>query len=179
MTLALDTGQYPLLAASNYANLTNVHDAEVLLSPQRFTSFRRAVAVLCMALAVMLSGQTFISLMDRIDHAHHHAHFANPLAGGVEYSAADHDSSGHPHHHNAAQDGGDSHAPGSAGHHHSHDPADHQHGDAAIVFLAAKSFVLVLCPTAALRCEAAPPKIVSFSPRGPDHPPKLSLEIRV
>ncbi len=131
-----------------------------------------------MALAAMLSGQTYISLLDRIDHAHHHAHFANPLAGDVEYSAVDHDSSAH-HHDDEGQDIADHHADGSAGQHHSHDPADHQHGDAAIVFLAAQNFVLGICPVPALRCETASPKIVSFNPRGPDHPPKTSLEIRV
>ena len=141
--------------------------------------FRRLVAMICVALAVMLSGQAYISLMDQIDHAHHVTHFANPLAGDIEYSPADRDSSSHQHHHHAAQYLADSHAQGSDGHHHSHGPVDHQHGDAAIVFLAAKSFVLVLCPVPALRCETASPKIVSFNPRGPDHPPKTSLEIRV
>jgi len=29
--------------------------------------------------------------MDRIDHAHHHSHFANPLAGDIQFCAGDHD----------------------------------------------------------------------------------------
>src|SRR5579863_2164282 len=28
---------------------------------------------------VRLSGQPYISVMDHVEHAHHHAHFANPL----------------------------------------------------------------------------------------------------
>jgi hypothetical protein len=132
-----------------------------------------------MALAFLLSGQTYISLMDRIDHAHHHTHFANPLAGDVSYSTLDHEPSGHHHHAGGTTEASDHHEHGSTGHHHSGGPADHQHGDATIVFLAANSFVLVLCPIPALRCEAASPRIVSFSPRGPDHPPKTNLEIRV
>jgi hypothetical protein len=132
-----------------------------------------------MALAFLLSGQTYISLMDRIDHAHHHAHFANPLAGDVAYTTVDHEPSDY-HHHAGKQVGIlDHHAKGSADHHHASGPADHQHGDATILFLAASSFVLALCPVPTLRCEALSPTMVSFSPRGPDHPPKANLEIRV
>jgi len=80
-----------------------------------------------MALAVMLSGQTYIALMDRIEHAHHHVHFANPLAGDVQFCVGDHDQCGmHPRHHD---DGS-----GAPADHHSHDPINHQHGDPAIVF---------------------------------------------
>ena len=60
-----------------------------------FVPLRKAVAVLCMALAVMLSGQAYISLMDRIEHAHHHAHFANPLAGEVGSCVGGHDACAH------------------------------------------------------------------------------------
>jgi hypothetical protein len=133
-----------------------------------------------MALAVMLSGQTYISLKDRIEHAHHHAHFANPLAGDVEFVAADHHTSGHHGHHDGTQGAAEHHHDhGTAGQHHSHDPADHQHGDASIVFLAAQIFVLTVCPLTAARCDTSLPALVSFSPRGPDHPPKPGLEIRV
>jgi hypothetical protein len=134
-----------------------------------------------MALAAMLSCQAYISLMDQVDHAHHHAHFANPLAGAVTYTVADQNSSGHHHHHDGTHDSADHHhgAADTSGDQHSHGPADHQHGDAAIVFLAAQSFVLVGCPLAASPCESRPQDFISFSPRGPDHPPKSDLEIRV
>ena len=59
--------------------------SEALLGRHSFVPLRRAIAILCMAIAVMLSGQSYISLMDRIDHAHHHVHFANPLAGDVAF----------------------------------------------------------------------------------------------
>jgi hypothetical protein len=132
-----------------------------------------------MALSVVLSGQAYISLMDRIDHAHHHAHFANPLAGDVQFAPArhDHDATGHHHDHETQEVGQHTHGPD--GHHHTNSPADHQHGDSAVVFLAAKSFVLVACPVVADRCEIEPPAMTSITPRGPDHPPKPSLEIRV
>lgn len=153
---------------------------EVLLSRQSLVPFRRAVAILCMALAAMLSGQTYISLMDRIDHAQNHAHFANPLAGDVAYSSASHASPSHRHDGHEPQKTAHHHEHGSAGHSHPHGgTADHQHGDAAIVFLAAQSFVLTACPLPALRCDTASAKLVSFNPRGPDHPPKTGLEIRV
>jgi hypothetical protein len=136
------------------------------------------VAILCMALAVLLSGQTYISLMDQLDHAHHHAHFANPLAGDIQVLPSHHDAAEH-HHDHGTQDAADHHAHSAGEHRHSHNPADHQHGDAAIVFLAAQSFVLITCPLVTDRCTTESPRFVSISPRGPDHPPKSSLEIRV
>ena len=126
---------------------------------------------MCMALAVMLSGQTYISLMDRIDHVHGHVHFANPLAGDVQFCTGDHDQCGAHHHHH--------HADGKAGHDHSGTDSGHQHGDAGIVFLAAQNFVFPICAVPASRCESEPRTLVSISPRGPDHPPKASLLIRV
>lgn len=163
------------------------------------------VAVLCMVLAAMLSGQTFISLMDRIDHAHNHAHFANALAGSVAYSVVQDDSTDRLHHHHgdgdlaehdahgsdrqvqsdnpakhSHSDVADHHVQSSDAHHHSHDSADHQHGPAAaLVFLAVQSFVLPASPVPAFRYETTSAKLVSFNPRGPDHPPKTGPEIRV
>jgi hypothetical protein len=113
-----------------------------------------------MALSFVLSAQTYIGIMDRLEHAHHHVHFPNPLAGDVEYCGgaqdicADHD-------------------------HEGHDSFPHHHGDAALMFLAAQSFVLPTHPIAASRCETEQPPLVSFSPCGPDHPPKMNFEIRV
>jgi hypothetical protein len=142
------------------------------LNGQRFIVFRRVVATLCVALALMLSWQSYISLMDRIEHAQHHAHFANPLAGDVQYCGSACQAGHHDHEH-----------AGAAGHHHgdvaSHhdapDPVNHQHGDSGIMFLAAQSFVLTACTVAAERCQFTPQTFVSFNPRGPDHPPKSFL----
>jgi ABC-type nickel/cobalt efflux system permease component RcnA len=136
--------------------------SEAILTGQRFIVFRRAIAILCMALAVMLSWQSYISLMDRMEHAHHHAHFANPLAGDVQFCGAQCEVN---HHHEADV----------AGHHHSHDPANHQHGDSVIVFLAAQSFILTACMVPASRCQFTPQTFASFTPRGPDRPPKSFL----
>ena len=126
---------------------------------QAVGTFRRAVAILCMALAVVVSSQTFIGIMDRLEHANHHTHFPNPLAGDVEYCGGAHDV--------------------CADHDHgTQDSFPHHHGDAALMFLAAQSFNLPLHPLADSRCEMEPPMLTSISPRGPDHPPKSSLEIR-
>jgi len=149
------------------------------LSFRRYIVFRRTIALICMALAVMLSGQAYISLMDQVEHAHHHAHFANPLAGGVICATAT--TCGH-HHDDHVQQASHHHDDGQRGSHHHHDaqgPADHQHGDATILSLAAQSFVLSLCPITAERCSSAPVRFVSVTPLGPDHPPKPGLEIRV
>src|SRR5882672_8844113 len=110
-----------------------------------------------MALAVMLSGQAYISLMDRVEHAHHHFHFANPLAGDVQICGGTADACGHHHDHGVQH----------AAHHHDHGtqgPADHQHGDATIMFLAAQSFVLTVCPIMAERCANEPMNFASISP---------------
>jgi hypothetical protein len=108
--------------------------------------------------------------MDRLDHARHHTHFANPLAGEISYCPGNCETTHHshthsdagPHHHHDAD---------ASDHHHSDIPA-HQHGDSAIVFLAAQSFVLTPCMVPAARCESRPVAFVTFNPRGPDHPPK-------
>jgi hypothetical protein len=130
-----------------------------------------------MALATMLSAQAYISLLDRIDHAHHHTHFANPLAGSVEFvPVAQDDDAGHRHAHGAVAH----HDPGANTHHHSHGPVDHQHGgDAALVFLAAQSFILAAAPIPAYRYATGAAKLVSVDPRGLDHPPKPLLVTRV
>lgn len=160
------------------------------LTWKRYTRVRYCVAFLCMALAVMLSAQTCISLMDRIQHAQHHAHYANPFAGGVVYSDNAPSMDHHHHHGDKADSSGHSHvADANEGHrnfdgapvhpHHSKGQTDHQHGDATVLFLAAQTFVLAGCPITSLRCDVRPHGFVSFAPRGPDHPPKPTSEIRV
>ena len=133
---------------------------------------RGGVAVLCMALAFMLSGQTYISLMDRIEHAHHHVHFANPLAGDVQFCTGDHDGCG-PHHHHHHADGKD-----LAGGH-ANGEADHQHnGDTPIVFLAAQNITFAFCSIPPARCEVEPRSLTGVNAGGFDRPPKTGLEIR-
>jgi hypothetical protein len=127
---------------------------------RNFLLIRRAVAIVCMALAAVLSAQTFISVMDRIEHAHHHAHFPNALAGDMQFCGGEHDPcEGHQH--------------GAT-----NKVAPH-YGDAVIVFLPAQSFVLVACALPRERCASPPTAFTSVSPRGPDHPPKSILEVRV
>jgi len=146
------------------------------LHRQGFVLFRRAVAVLCMALAFMLSWQSYISLMDRLDHAHHHAHFANPLAGDISYClgncGSEQHSHPHKHIHGASAHPHGEEADASADHHHSDAPGHQHSGDAAIVFLAAQSFVLTARAVPAMRSESRTVAFVTFNPRGPDHPPK-------
>ncbi len=130
---------------------------------QGFDLLRKAVAVLCMALATLLSAQTLISVMDRIEHAHHHAHFANPLAGNVAY-----DHHGHSADHRHRQGDG----------HHGQTPASdgaHQHGDAVMVYLAAQPFILAGFAVPEVLCEQPPQSFASAEPRGPDRPPKPIL----
>jgi hypothetical protein len=115
--------------------------------------------MLCMVLAVMLSFQTYIGLMDRMDHAHNVVHFPNPLAGDVEYCSGDL---------GLCTDDNSTH----------HDPLMHHHGDAAIMFLAPQFFVLPRCATTELRCVSMRAAFTSVRPLGPDHPPKRFPEIR-
>jgi hypothetical protein len=139
------------------------------LSRRRFGTFRQGVAFLCMVLAILLSGQTFISLMDNVDHAHHHVHFANPLAGDVQFCGGEHDACGPHHHHH--EDAGDHHGTGGT--------PDHRHGDAALVFLAAQILVFAICPVAGDRCDEAPMSFVTVNPQGRDRPPKPDLANRI
>jgi hypothetical protein len=127
--------------------------------PRISSAIRSAIAMLCMVLAVMLSCQTYIGLMDRLDHAHNIVHFPNPLAGDVEYCSGDlglctDDSSTH------------------------HNPLMHHHGDAAIMFLNPQYFVLPDCTTFELRCVIITAAFSSVRPLGPDHPPKPLPETR-
>jgi len=128
---------------------------------------RSAIAVVCMLLAFVLSCQAYISLMDRIEHSHHHVHFANPLAGDVQFCGGDHDGCGLHHQHH-------SHVPGLP-----HDHSDHQHGDAAIVFLVVQNFVVPGSPAISPRCELEPSGLSGISRSGLERPPKRLLEFRV
>ena len=128
---------------------------------------RGAVAVICMALAFVLSSQSYIYVMDRIEHAHHHVHFANPLAGDVQFCGGDHDGCGLHHHHH-------SHVNGIP-----HEHPDHQHGDAAIVFIVVQNFVVPGCPAIASRCESEPRSLSGIDRTGLERPPKGVPEIRV
>jgi hypothetical protein len=133
---------------------------------------RHSVAVMCMALAVMLSGQTYISLMDRIDHAHNHVHFANPAGGRrpilrrrprpvaarittISMMAAARTTTIHP---AAIRDI----STATSGSYSSRRRIS--------------CFRFVMFPRRAANSE--PRTLASISPRGPDHPPKSSLAIR-
>jgi hypothetical protein len=169
--------------------LLNLNWNDTSLARWNSSLLRNAVAVVCMALAAMLSAQGYIRLMDRIEHAHNHAHFANPLAGSVTLSS-DHGAKDHHHRrgetanssdhsHVAQTTDGHPHSHDSGSHHHTQGQNDHQHGDATVLFLAAQSFVLAGCPVTFLRCDVRPQSFVSFAPRGPDHPPKPAAVFRV
>ena len=123
------------------------------MTSRLFIALRNSIAMLCMALAVMLSFQAYIGLMDRMDHARNIEHFPNPLAGDVEYCSGalglcTDDTSTH------------------------HDPLMHHHGDAAIMFLAAPFFVLQVCAAFEPRCNSMPAAFSSKGPLAPEHPPK-------
>jgi hypothetical protein len=132
---------------------------EDVVTSRLLTAFRQATAMLCMVLAVMLSFQAYIGLMDRMDHARNIEHFPNPLAGDVESCSGDlglcDDDTSTPH--NAMM---------------------HHHGDAAMLFLAPQVFVLPVCSAVEPRCESVPAGFESIGPPGLDHPPKLILEDR-
>lgn len=132
---------------------------------------RRAIAMLCMALAFLLSSQTFISVTDRVEHARHHLHFANPLAGDVQFCGGVHDGCGlHHHHHHAGDVAADHDNNGSPG---------HQHGDAVIMFIVTQTFVVPGCALVAIRCDLEPRGLTGIKTGGIERPPKTYLEYRV
>ena len=132
--------------------------------------FQRAIAVLCMLLAFVLSGQTYISVLDRVEHAHHQVHFANPLAGDVQFCGGGHDECGLHHHHHHA---------GGAADHHSDGAPDHQHGDAVLVFIVIPAFVVSGRLPAVLRIDSESRSPAGIDPVGLDRPPKAFPGIRV
>ena len=135
------------------------------LSWQRFITFRRVVAAIWVGLAVMLSGQGYISLKDRAEHSQNQVHFANPLAGDVKVCGGTEDPCSHHHDDHGTQDAAHDHGAAST--------AGHAHGDATMVLLVAQIFVLMPCQLYSERCASPLAKFVSFNPRGPDHPPKV------
>jgi hypothetical protein len=78
--------------------------------------------MLCVALSVVLSNQSYIRLMDRVQHALHQEHAPNPLAGMVEYCEHGHGGH-HGHHHCDTED----HATDSK--------VTHLHLDSSIVYI--------------------------------------------
>lgn len=126
------------------------------LGSQLTAALRRATAMLCMALAVMASFQSYIGVMDRMDHARHIVHFPNPLAGDAEYcngalGLCNEDSSAH------------------------HDALMHHHGDA----IPAPCFVVQLCAVVKPRYLSTLADFISETPLTPDRPPKRSAEFRI
>lgn len=148
---------------------------------KRSNGLRQCVAIFCIAIATLLSAQAYISLVDRIEHAHHRAHLPNPLAGDIEFCASE-AACGYKHIHehiglneaeggkHADQDGVQEASeqekrPVSQSH-------DHQHGAPTVAFLVTPTFELAVCPLTQDRCAAVPTRAVSISPPGQDRPPK-------
>lgn len=143
---------------------------------------RTAIAIGCMALSFMLSSQTALAVAHQIEHAHHHAHdhalLPDPLLGNVIYLSDQEHSAGKSAPNPETSGASGDQRPG-LGHDHGAGPINHQHDSSLIVFLISQNFVLVNCDVPKPRCEFVPESSVTFSPSGPDHPPKRNLEIRV
>lgn len=118
--------------------------------------------MLCMALSVVLSSQAAFAVAHEVEHAHHHAHAPNDLAGTVETCAGDH-------HLDCDHDG--DHAPGGASSHH--------HGETALLFLAVELFLPAPNADAPSLCAALRSMHNGVSPGGLERPPKSGLETRV
>ena len=112
-----------------------------------------------MAAALLLSGQPFIALYDDIEHAHHHAHVPNALAGDVEQCFVGH--------HDCDTSGDNSGM-----------PLAHHHGDAGFMFVLADA-ITVITPVDRSEASADATFLLSgISARRPDHPPKGASHIR-
>jgi hypothetical protein len=135
-----------------------------------------------MALSFLLSSQTAFAVAHQIEHVHHRAHnhalLPDDLLGDVIYLTHNEHSAPDSTSHSATSELPDDQPSGSV-HHHEPSPVDHQHGGSLIVFLISQNLILINCTLPRLRCDFVPQSCVTFSPSGPDHPPKLKLEIRV
>lgn len=69
----------------------------------RHSVFLRMTVMLCVALSIVLSNQSYIKLMDRAQHALQQEHAPNPLAGMVEHCEHGHGGH-HVHYHCDAED---------------------------------------------------------------------------
>lgn len=146
---------------------------------------RSMIAIVCMALSFLLSSQTAFAVAHQIEHAHHHAHnhalLPDDFLGDIIYLTHEEhpatDSNSGPESHSETSGMPDYHPSGTE-HHHGPGPVDHQHGDSLIVFLISQNLTLINCAPPQLRCEFVTQSLMTFSPSGPDHPPKQDLEIR-
>ncbi len=130
----------------------------------RHSLLKRIVTTLFVVMSFVLANQSYITLVDRMEHASQHEHLPNPLAGNVHYH--DHCMSS-LHACDADEEG-------------NQDALAHHHGEAAHhVFLTAEFVRLPLVAVAELLSDFGPYALTGLGPGGPDHPPKPHLEIRV
>jgi hypothetical protein len=142
--------------------------------------WRNFVALVCMGLSLFLSSQTALAVAHQIEHFHHHAHSHTLLAGDIlgDVIYLSHDELSAPDAHSETAGLPESGLSLSVNHH-APDPVDHQHGAGSLIFLVSQYQALITLDLATLRCEFIPQSSDSFSPSGPDHPPKAGFEIRV
>jgi hypothetical protein len=135
-----------------------------------------------MALSFLLSSQTAFAVAHQIEHFHHHAHnhalLPDDLLGDVIYLTHNAGAAPDSTSHSGTSELPDDQPSGSV-HHHGPGPVDHQHGNSSIVFLISQNLILINCALPRFHCDFVPQSPVTFNPSGPDHPPKLNLEIRV
>ena len=100
---------------------------EVSLIWFRRGPLRQATVALCVAVSFVLANQSYVALMDRIEHVLDHEHVPNPLAGEVYHCGHD-----HGHHHDL-----DDHSLCWHDDYDADDPLAHEHLNTTIVYLLA------------------------------------------
>jgi hypothetical protein len=116
--------------------------------------------MLCMALSGVLTNQSYVSLMDQVQHALHHQHAPNPLAGAIaEHEHSDHDHDGLHHH----GDHGDDPASGAV---------THKHLDSTVVYIVSVVPVLATMSQSSHIRFAAPEGLDRLYPYRLERPPK-------
>ena len=125
----------------------------------RRRSYLSALVMLCMALSAVLANQSYVALMDQVQHALHYAHAPNPLAGMIAQCEHAHDSH-QLHHHCGAEK------------HPIDNTATHQHLDSSIVYIVPAAPVFALHRQSSFVEALEPEALTRLYPYRLDRPPK-------
>jgi hypothetical protein len=125
----------------------------------RRSSYLGALVMLCMALSAVLANQSYVVLMDRVQHVLHHEHAPNPLAGAVVQCEHSHDKN-QLHHHCGRED----HPIDSA--------VTHQHVDSSIVYIVMAPPVVTALRQSSFVEAIVPEGLDRLEPYRLDRPPK-------
>lgn len=124
------------------------------------SSVLRLTVMLCVALSVVLSNQSYVTLMDRTQHALHQEHAPNPLAGAVQHCEHAHDHHGHHRHCDSEDQAAD-------------DALAHRHLDSSVVYIVSAAPEIGAPRQASFVSVTVPQELDRLYPYRLERPPKI------